>query len=94
LPSPAPQPSSSKTGGIAGGVVGGVIGAALIAGVVTWCTVRRRRARSARSAIDVSDQHGDKNQGAVPHPPIIEPLRLYVSLLLSLGNVRTNARLI
>jgi len=76
-PLSAPQSSSSKTGGIAGGVVGGVIGATLIAGLVTWCTVRRRRARSVRSAIDASDQHGDKKQGVVHHPPIIEALRLY-----------------
>ncbi|KAI0293053.1 hypothetical protein BC826DRAFT_396914 [Russula brevipes] len=87
--SSAPHSSSSKTAGIAGGVIGGVIGATLIAGIVTWCTVRRRRARSVRSAIDVSDQHG-----VVHHPPIIEALRLYVSLILSLSNVRTNARLI
>ncbi|KAI9455005.1 hypothetical protein BJY52DRAFT_1282187 [Lactarius psammicola] len=55
----------SKAGAIAGGVVGGVVGAALIAGVVLWFAIRRRRARSAPS---MDFQGGEKEQ-PLPDPP-------------------------
>ncbi|KAI9455006.1 hypothetical protein BJY52DRAFT_692433 [Lactarius psammicola] len=54
---------SSNTGAIAGGVVGGIIGAILIAGVVVWFSIRRRRARSA----PYMDFQGSQKEQP-PHP--------------------------
>lgn len=67
--------SSSNTGAIAGGVVGGVVGAALIAGIVSWYAIRRRRARSAPSAAYIGQN--DMGQAAVPYPLTIDTPRLY-----------------
>jgi hypothetical protein len=68
---------SSNTAAIAGGVVGGIVGAALIAAVVAWFTIRRRRARSAPSAV-YGDGRGYMGQAAVPYPLALETPRLYV----------------
>ena len=69
---------NSNTGAIAGGVIGGIIGVALIAGFVTWFTIRRRRARSVRPLEHSSDQGSD--MAVVPYPSDIGALILYVSL--------------
>ncbi|KAH8995355.1 hypothetical protein EDB92DRAFT_197829 [Lactarius akahatsu] len=55
----------SSAGAIAGGVLGGIIGAALIAGVIVWFTIRRRRARSSPYLF----QGGEKEQ---PPRPLAE----------------------
>ncbi|KAI9455011.1 hypothetical protein BJY52DRAFT_366538 [Lactarius psammicola] len=68
--------SSSNAGAIAGGVVGGIIGVALIAGVVAWFVIRRRRARSAPSTAYMSGQGGEMDQ-PMPYPLTIESPRLY-----------------
>jgi len=60
---------STNTGAIAGGVLGGIFGAALIAGIVLWFTIRRRRARSALSAAPNGGQ-GNMGQIIVPYPLI------------------------
>ncbi|KAF8262511.1 hypothetical protein EI94DRAFT_1743477 [Lactarius quietus] len=53
LPTPTPTPTPSHTSNtgaaIAGAVVGSIVGTALIAGVVFWFVLRRRRARSVPS---------------------------------------------
>ncbi|KAI9455007.1 hypothetical protein BJY52DRAFT_692453 [Lactarius psammicola] len=54
---------SSNTGAIAGGVVGGVICAVLIAGVVVWFSIRRRRARS----VPHLDFQVDEKEQLPPH---------------------------
>jgi hypothetical protein len=74
--------SSSKGGAIAGGVTGGIAGAALIAGVVAWITVRRRRARSALSAVAFYDK-SDMGHGAVLYPTVASVPRLYVRVVFS-----------
>jgi len=56
---------TANTDAIAGGVVGGIVGTALIAGVVFWSVLRRRRARSVPS----SDM-GEKEQ---PPPIFYDP---------------------
>lgn len=79
--SPASSSSSSKSnsnaGAIAGGVVGGVVGVALIAGLVAWFRIRRRR-RHAPSADYISSQGSD--MGVVPYPMDVGRPKLYVSL--------------
>ena len=78
--------SSSNSGAIAGGVVGGVAVVALIAGLVTWFTIRRRR-RHAPSADYIGSQGSD--MGVVPYPMDAARPKLYVRLfLLSLGHVK------
>jgi len=67
---------SSNTGAIAGGVVGGVIGAAIIASLVSWFTIRRRRASSAPSAAYIDGQSG-MGEATAPYPLGIETPRLY-----------------
>ncbi|KAI9455008.1 hypothetical protein BJY52DRAFT_1213484 [Lactarius psammicola] len=69
---------SSNTGAIAGGVVGGVIGVALIAGVVLWFVIRRRRARSVPSA-PYEDPQGSEKEKLPPHPLAEGTLKIYVS---------------
>ena len=79
-----PKTSSSggsDTGVIAGSVVGGVIGVALIAGLVTWFTIRRIHARSAPPA-EPSSGHGS-DMAAVPYSQDTRRPRLYVSLFFS-----------
>jgi hypothetical protein len=76
-PSSNSSNSSSKGGAIAGGVTGGIAGAALIAVVVAWITVRRRRARSALSAVAFYDQ-SDMGHGAILYPTVASAPRLYV----------------
>ncbi|KAH9071171.1 hypothetical protein EDB83DRAFT_320063 [Lactarius deliciosus] len=61
---------SSNTGAIAGGVVGGIIGAALIAGVIVWFSIRRRRARSSPY---LDFQGGEKEQPPPHLPKIYDP---------------------
>jgi len=73
--SPSSSKSSSNTGAIAGGVVGGIIGVALIAGFVTWFTIRRSRARSVHPAELSGDQGSD--MAVVPYPSDIGRLKLY-----------------
>ena len=68
----------SDTGVIAGSVVGGVIGVALIAGLVTWFTIRRIRARSAPPAEYSSGQGSD--MAVVPYSQDTRMPKLYVSL--------------
>lgn len=75
-PSSNSSNSSSKGGAIAGGVTGGIAGAALIAVVVAWITVRRRRARSALSAVAFYDQ-SDMGHGAILYPTVASAPRLY-----------------
>jgi len=56
--SPAPSTSSppsagrKNVGAIAGGVVGGVFGLAIIAALLTWCCLRRRRAEPQPPVVD------------------------------------------
>ena len=71
-----------------GGVVGGIVGAALIAGIVAWFTIRRRRARSAPSTGYI-DGKGNMGGIAVPYPLTIETPRLYVRVFFSPGHVGT-----
>ena len=68
--------SSSDSGAVAGGVVGGFVAVALVAGVVAWFVVRRRRTRSAPSTEYMSGQLSEVGQQA-PYPLT---QRLYVSL--------------
>jgi hypothetical protein len=69
------------TGGIVGdavgGIVGGIVGVALIAGLMTWFTIRRRR-RCTPSADYISSQGSD--MGVVPYPMDIGRPKLYVRL--------------
>ena len=67
--------SNSNAGAIAGGVVGGVAVVALIAGLVAWFTIRRRR-RHAPSADYISSQGSD--MGVVPYPMDVGRPKLYV----------------
>jgi hypothetical protein len=71
--------SNSNAGAIAGGVAGGVAGVALIAGLVAWFTIRRRR-RHAPSADYISGR-GSSDMGVVPYPMDTWRPRLYVSLI-------------
>ncbi|KAF8258911.1 hypothetical protein EI94DRAFT_1834699 [Lactarius quietus] len=48
-PTPTPSHTSNTGAAIAGAVVGSIVGTALIAGVVFWFVLRRRRARSVPS---------------------------------------------
>ncbi|KAF8136781.1 hypothetical protein EV363DRAFT_1320525 [Boletus edulis] len=59
--SPTSSGSKSNTGAIAGGVVGGVIGVALIAAVVVFFMMKKKRSRIPPSAQFSSDQ---KSHGA------------------------------
>jgi len=59
--------SSSNSGAVAGGVVGGVVGVTLIAGIVAWFVLRRRRARLAPSSEYMSGQLGEMGQPE-PYP--------------------------
>ena len=52
--SPVQGPHKSNTGAIVGGAVGGVTGLALLAGLLLWWLVQRRRARSAPTALAYS----------------------------------------
>jgi hypothetical protein len=83
--------SNSNGGAIAGGVIGGVVGVALIAGLVAWFTIRRRR-RHAPSADYISSQGSD--MGVVSYPTDIGRPKLYVSLFLSLGHVKASKTVI
>jgi len=75
--------STSSTGIITGSIVGAIGGAALIAGVVLCLAIRRRRrARSALSAVLI-DSQSDMGRAAIPYPLAIEMLRLYVRVFLS-----------
>ena len=69
------------TGGIVGdavgGIIGGIVGVALIAGLMTWFTIRRRR-RCTPSADYISSQGSD--MGVVPYPMDIGRPKLYVRL--------------
>ncbi|KAI9459401.1 hypothetical protein BJY52DRAFT_366461 [Lactarius psammicola] len=67
---------SSNTGAIAGGVVGGIIAVALIAGVVLWFVIRRRRARSVPSA-PYEDPQGSEKEQLPPHPLAEGTLKIY-----------------
>ncbi|KAF8503278.1 hypothetical protein F5888DRAFT_1903811 [Russula emetica] len=64
--------SSSKSNSNAGAIVGGVVGVALIAGLVAWLTIRRRR-RRAPSAEYISGQGSDMGASAVSYPMDIDP---------------------
>jgi len=66
--------SNSNAGAIAGGVVGGIVGVALIAGLVAWFTILRRR-RHAPSADYISSQGSD--MGVVSYPTDIGRPKLY-----------------
>jgi len=68
---------STNTSVIAGGIIGGIVGAALITVIVSWFTIRHRRARSAQSAVSI-DGEGDMGQAVVPYPLAIETPRFYV----------------
>ncbi|KAI9459403.1 hypothetical protein BJY52DRAFT_366509 [Lactarius psammicola] len=57
---------SPNAGVIAGGVIGGAIGATLIAGVVFWFAIRRRRTRYVSSGLSMHFQGGDKER-PLPH---------------------------
>ncbi len=72
----SPSKNNSNAGAIAGGVVGGIVGVALMAGLVTWFTIRRRR-RHAPSAEYFNSQGSD--MGVVPYPVNIGKLKRYVS---------------
>jgi len=74
--------STSSTGIITGSIVGAIGGAALIAGVVLCLVIRRRRARSALSAVLI-DSQSDVGRAAIPYPLATEMLRLYVRVFLS-----------
>jgi hypothetical protein len=77
--------STSSTGiitGRTGSIVGAIGGAALIAGVVLCLVIRRRRARSALSAVLI-DSQSDVGRAAIPYPLATEMLRLYVRVFLS-----------
>ncbi len=76
-PVPSSSKSNSNAGAIAGGIVGGVVGVALIAGLVTWFTIRRWR-RYAPSAEYFSGQGSD--MGVVGYPMDIGTPKLYVCL--------------
>ena len=80
--------SSSNAGKIAGGVVGGLAVAALIAGIVFWFIIRRRRARTAPSSEFYIDGQSGTRREAAPYSSTIEALRAYVRLFFSLGHVR------
>jgi hypothetical protein len=67
---------SSNRGEMEGSVVGGIVGATLIFGIVVWF-VRRRRARSAPSTTDTSDE---MEQPVAYQPLTIKTPKLYVSL--------------
>ena len=58
---------NSDIGAIASGTAGGIAMAALIAGIVSWFTIRRRRARSAQVAVTYP-------------PPMIKTPKLYVRI--------------
>jgi hypothetical protein len=81
--------SNSNAGAIAGGVIWGIAGGALIAGLVAWFTIRRRR-RHAPSADYISSQGSDigTTPMSMPHSMDAGRLRLYVSLILSLCHVK------
>jgi len=66
----------------AGAIVGGVVGVALIAGLVAWLTIRRRR-RRAPSAEYISGQGSDIGASAVSYPMDIVRPKLYVGLFFS-----------
>lgn len=76
--SDASSNGSSNAGKIAGGVVGGLVGAALIAGIVLWFIIRRRRTRLAPSSEFYIDGQSDMWKEAVPYSPTIETPRAYV----------------
>jgi hypothetical protein len=81
--------SNSNAGAIAGGVAGGVAGGALIAGLVAWFMIRRRR-RHAPSADYISGQGSDIDTTpmSMTFPMDVGRPKLYVSLFLSLCHVK------
>ncbi|KAI9455004.1 hypothetical protein BJY52DRAFT_1389457 [Lactarius psammicola] len=73
--SSTPTPHHSpNTSAIVGGTFGGVIGVTLIAGVVLWFAIRRRRARSVPSAPYLDFQGGEKD----PSDPTTYPSKEYL----------------
>ena len=80
-PSNSPTKGSSDSGAIVGGVVGGISAAVLIAGIVSWFTIRCRRARAAIST-PYSDGQDTTTMGHATAPALTnETLRLYVRIL-------------
>ena len=71
-----PSPSSRKrshTGAIAGGIIGGVVGFGILAGLVAWHILRRRRLSSQEPVFESHTNHAT----STPHSPDKLP-KLYV----------------